>query len=425
MKYISSLIAFSTISLFSLTVTAVEFDTPLTLVESTKALEFARNPRGALGVDQQGRVHLTYSLPDGDMPGDQIMYVSFLQEQIETPVRVDNETFGGKHPFMVVAPGGDVTVIWQDYRNATAAGNFIDNIEIYLDRMPLDGSFSDSDVRISNTSAGHSGDNGYTPTISISPNAITYAAWYDFSLDGNNSNIYVRSNSNGEFSDVGGIEPFRITGEDLGGDLTSHWMPDVAGMLDGAYVVWGVQDNFQSYLRLQGRMVNADGSLGEVEAITEDASTFFDPPRIIANEQGEIFLAFSQRVDGLSHVYLMKRSTSGAWSDAAMIDDGSLSASQLSVVNAGDQLYAVWQEDLGGIFQVVFAVVDPNTFEVSERIYLSGDFDDARTPTIGVQPMASGFGQISVVWIERDDEGNRSIVLRQKVGSVVDNWDLH
>lgn len=425
MKRSFQIFVICTLAFFSMSASAIEFSAPIVVVESDQPISFAMNPRGALGVDVQGRVHLTYSLPGDDMPGGKIMYVSYLHEQPEAPVRIDGSALGGKHPFMTVSPNGDVAVVWQDYRNASAVGNYIDNIEIYLDRTGANGLFSDSDVRISNTNAGHAGDNGFTPTISISPNAITYTAWYDFSLDGNNSNVYLRSNNNGEFNDVVGIEPFRITGQDKGGELTSHWMPDVAATLDGAFVVWGVQDNFQSYLRLQGRIVSDDGSLGDVEAIHEDAATFFDPPRIISNDRGEIFLAFSQRVDGLSHVFLMKRISSGEWSEAAMIDDGSLSASQLSLVSAGGSLYAVWQEDLGGIFQIVMGVVDANTFEVVERIVLSDDIEDARTPSIAIQPTVDGSGQVSVAWIARDEEGRRGIILLRELQSVMNDWSLH
>lgn len=424
MKYAINLFALAAITHLLLTAAAVEFDAPIVLVESEQAIEFARNPRGAMGVDAQGQVHLVYSTPNDETPGGLILYVLYAQGQVQAMEQVDNGPLGGKHPFMDVSVDGDIAVVWQDYRNTTAVGNYIDNIEIYLDSMTVDGAFLDSDIRISHTNATHNGDNGYTPALSISPNGTAYVTWYDFSLDGNNSNIYVRSSSSG-FEDVIGIEPFRITGQDKGGELTSHWMPDIAGTEDGAYVVWGVQENFQSYLRLQGRMVHADGTLGEVEEIVQDASTFFDPPRVITNKQSDVLLAFSQRVDGLNHVYLKRRNSSGEWSQAVRIDDGSLSASQLSMVNAGETLYAVWQEDLGGIYQIAFGVINADTLKVVERTYLSGDFDDARTPTIAIQPLANGYGQLSVAWIERDDEGNRSIILHQELQSVVSDWELH
>ncbi|MBZ0258693.1 hypothetical protein K8I31_21690, partial [bacterium] len=63
--------------------------------------------------------------------------------------------------------------------------------------------------------------------------------------------------------------------------------------------------------------------------------------------------------------------------------------------------------------------------EVVERTYLSGDFDDARTPTIAIQPLTNGYGQLSVAWIERDIDGARSIVLRQELQSAVNDWALH
>lgn len=425
MKYAATFFAVAVLANFLLTASAVEFDSPVILVESDQAISFAMNPRGALGVDAQGQAHLVYSAPDDETPGDQIQHLVFAQGQIQGTNRIDNGPLGGKHPFMDVSADGDIAMVWQDYRNTTAAGNYIDNIEIYLDEMTVNDPFLDTDIRISHTNSGHSGDNGYTPTLSISPNGKTYVAWYDFALDGNNSNIYVRSSSNGGFDDVTGIEPFRITGQGKGGDLTPHWMPDITGTEEGAYVVWGVQENFQSYLRLQGRMVNEDSSLGEIEEIVEDASTFFDPPRVIADEQGDVFLAYSQKIDGLSHVYLKKRNSSGEWSEAIMLDDDSLSASQLSVIYAGETLYSVWQEDLGGIYQIVFGAINASALEVVERTYLSGDFDDARTPTIAIQPLANGYGQLSVAWIERDDEGNRSIVLRQELQSDVKDWSLH
>ncbi len=419
-----TLLAFVTLSL-CLFAHAVEFEDAKVLVETDQPIELARNPRGAIVVDSSGTAHVVYfKIDNASVADNQILYVSSNGGEGRGPVRVDSsDASGGRHPFMAIGPNDEVFTVWQDNRHTTAAGNFFDNIEIYLDHKPAGGSFSDADIRLSNTNSGHAGDNGFTPTVAVGDDGVVHVVWYDFARDGELSFVYSRSSVGGEFDDASGIEPFRITGADMGGADVSHWMPDIVALPNGAaYVAWGMIDGFQGYFELQGRRINGDGSLSSIEPAAAEGATFFDPPRLAAGANGAVYLAYSNQVDGLSHVFVQRRSSGGVWSDPIAIDDGAFAASQISVVESGGSLYAVWQEDLGGVFQIMVGVIDVTTFDLRERMVLSDDLADARTPSIAVNPSGDS---LSVVWLERDDDGTRRLMLKRKSNTTIPHWGLY
>ena len=115
-------------------------------------------------------------------------------------VRVDTSTLGGRHPSLLERADGALMLAWHDHRHCTQAGNYIDNIEMYTDVRPLGGSFPGTDVRLSQTSALHSGDNGYVPKLLALSSGKILAGWYDFYWDANISEICVRlSDTQGDF----------------------------------------------------------------------------------------------------------------------------------------------------------------------------------------------------------------------------------
>jgi predicted metalloendopeptidase len=70
-------------------------------------------------------------------------------------------------------------VAWHDYRHATAAGNWMDNTEIYADRRPAGGAFSALDLRLTATAAGGLGDKA-SRRNSPPTRCRIHLAWYDF-----------------------------------------------------------------------------------------------------------------------------------------------------------------------------------------------------------------------------------------------------
>ncbi|MBN2327350.1 MAG: hypothetical protein JXR73_09350 [Candidatus Omnitrophica bacterium] len=408
---------------------AVEFDEPFLIYQGGEEIQFSYNTSGAMAVDSKGRIHLVYFIADagGSLPDNRILYQTIADGSVSSPARVDSgDQGGGRHPTLAVDSQDAVHIAWQDYRHTTAPGNYIDNLEIYYDKKTPGGSFSIDDVRITNTSAGHMGDSGYVPNIDIGADDRIEIAWYDFTANGNNADVYLRrSTGQGAFPLQEGIESFRIT--DALSDptnYTANWMPDVAALADGSsYVIWGFLEGWQGSFQLQGRSILSDGGLGPVEKIADQGGRFLDPPRLASDRDGNLGLASSEFVDGFYQVNFYYKPKASDWIGPIRANDGSLSSSQPSLAfDSSGIAHVVWQEDLSGMYQAMLASIDPQTFAVNDRRILSSEDRDARTPAIAVDPRTD---QIYVVWIEFGWDGDRSIVGRSEAATGVTDWKMY
>ncbi len=408
---------------------AVEFDEEFTLYRGEEAVEFSRNPQNSIVVDSEGRIHLVYFVPDqsSNSPENRIMYMTVENGETSSPVRVDSTDMGGgRHPSLAIDSKDAVHVVWQDYRHTTAAGNYIDNIEIYYDVKPVDSQFAQNDWRLTDTNADHKGDNGFVPNIAIGCDNRIHVTWYDYTSNGNNADIYLQSSdADGAFVSQSGIEDFRITDVQENPDnYTSNWLPDVCALPDGSvYVVWGFLTGWQGTFELQGRVVSADCALGDVDIIAPKGASFNDPPRLASDQQGNMAMVYTAYIDGMYQVNVQFKPIGGVWSGAVIVNDGTKDSAQPSI--AFDSLgvaHIVWQEDFGGIYQVAYARFDPLTMLVDNHTVLSSEYADARTPAIALHPVTD---QINVVWIDRWEEGERAIVMCSEIYMAVDSWQLY
>ncbi len=430
MDYLQSRILKSFLfALIASTAIAVEFDPPMEIYQGMEGFEFGRHTHGAIAVDAESGVHLICQIQDetGKPPDSQILYFQVRNGETSAPVRVDSGAVGGgRHPVMSVGPDGGVHVVWQDYRHTTAAGNYIDNVEIYYDSKPADGSFSDNDIRISHTQAGHLGDSGYMPVSVVQAGGRVAIAWYDFTRNGNNADIYLRmSDESGGFADVTGIEQFRITDAPAASNFASNWSPCLGILSDGSvYALRGYLDGWQGDFSLQGSKIGDDGLPGEIETVGEGGS-FLDPPRMAYDTAGNLAVVYPVSEGGLSSIRFQHRSPAGVWSEPLEISLGDNDAEQADVVlDSLGRVHIVWQEDTGGAYQIHYAVVELETMSVLERQTLS-DFDfDCRTPSITLQQETE---RLYTAWIEHnfDIEGLRSLVIRTETMTDVGCWMMH
>ncbi|HQO34843.1 MAG TPA: hypothetical protein PLG59_09290 [bacterium] len=417
--------------LFALPAWAVDFQEEIIIQQSENPIEFPINTHGTAAVDSTGRLHLVYGIRDqtGSPPQNQVWYCEVGPDgNVSVPIRVDNATIGGgRHPCLAVDSEDTVHVVWHDYRHTTFAGHWMDNTEIYYDRKPVDGVFSDSDVRISDTRAGHLGDNGYAPQIAVGPDGRVHIAWYDFTLDGNTADVYLRSSTlSGEFPPQVGIEPFRITSIGSGSTYTANWMPSLAALPSGEmYVLWGFVEGWQGNFELRGYTVSADGVARPVEQVAEDGGSFLDPHRLTADRQGNLGLVYSKRVDTQKRIFLQYRPNGAGWSAPIRVDNGNTDATQPDLAfDSRGQAHIVWQEDIGGAYRVMYAILSPGDLSIESPVALSRMEADARTPAIALNPRTDG---ISVLWLDWSAEGERSIVYRYGIppNVGVDLWWLH
>jgi hypothetical protein len=413
----------------SFEINAVEFDDPIILSSSDQSLSFCQTTSKILAVDSMGQAHVTYFIND-DVSSplqNQILYVSINNGISTEPIRVDSgEQGGGKHPSLAIDQNDTIHVVWSDYRHTTSTGRYMDNTEIYYDRKTIGSSFLDDDIRITETHADHLGDNGYVPKLAVGDNNQIHIVWYDFTENGNNAQVYYRkSDLEGNFQLIAGIDEFKITSiQSDPDDQASHWFPDLCRFpMNSLYVVWGYLDGWQGGFQLQGIKIQSDGQLGEIETIAENRSSFSDPPRLESDQEGNLGLVAVERSDGLNHIRFHYKPVGQNWLDSVQIDEGLYSSEQPSIAfDLSGIAHLVWQEDLGGVYQVVYASYDPVTAIVSNRTILSSSIEDARTPSIAVDLVRN---EIHAAWLDRGFEGIRSILYRRQKSVNIVNWQIH
>lgn len=417
------------ISLIGLQVWGQELGEEIVVFASESPLEFSRNTKGAIGVDSTGLVHLVYGIPNesSNPPDNQIWYQQLKENNVSPPIRVDNGVWGGgRHASLAIDTHDAIHAVWQDYRHTTAIGQYFDNLEIYYDTKTTNGEFSGTDIRLTTTNAGHRGDNGYVPNISAGRDNRLHVVWYDFTINGNNADVYlINSGDSGRFPSQEGIESYRITSSDpTTENYTSNWLPDLASFPDGSlYTVWGFLRGWQGAFEMQGTSISKDGLTTIQETIAPAGGNFTDPPRLVSDEAGNLALVYTEYVNDTHRIDLHYKPFQEPWQGPVIVNDGFLDASQpCPVFLSPNELFVVWQENLGGINQIVLGKIDPQTMHVVERSVVSDIERDAKTPTISAHPHA---GRIAVAWIGREWEGEYSIVLRQSSRTRVDNWILY
>jgi len=280
------------------------------------------------------------------------------------------------------------------------------------------------DIRLTNTRADHLGDNGFLPQIAVGSQNRLAVIWYDFHGDGNTSDIYVRrSDPEGTFPEVEGIDVFQITHRDAANQDTSYWVPNLCVLPDeSVYVIWGAQRGYSGMYELQGLLINADGNVGEVETIAEKGGRFFDPPRLVSDQQGNMALAYVVYEDGIYRIKVRYRLFAGEWQDAVYVDDGISNAQQPDMVfDVQGRLYIAWQDDLYGWDAVYLAEIDPVSMNILRKSRVSSEDAYVLSPSLSIEP---GSGRLHLVWLDKREGGRRVYYTRQRLVSV-SSWLLY
>ncbi|MBD3265668.1 hypothetical protein GF373_03280 [bacterium] len=410
-------------------VSAWDWQEEIVVTSGESPLAFATNTRGSIGMDSSGRIHLVYGAPDNAVPpSNQIFYQLIdVNQQVSSPIRIDNGSVGGgKHPSLAIDEQDTVHVVWHDYRHTTSAGNYIDNIEIYYDKKVRDGSFSQADIRLTATNAGHQGDNGYAPQITVGSQNRLYVAWYDYTRNGNNAEIYlIHTDESGHFPMQEGIESFRMTNtEHDPNNYPSHWLPDLAALPNGSvYIAWGFLRGWQGAFELQGLSVNKEGNLSPIQSIAPKGGRFNDPARLIADAEGNLALVYAAFTDGQYRIILQYKPLGGEWRAPIVLNDETADASQpCAAFLSPRELLVAWQEDLAGFKQIAMAQVDPAGRAIVDREILSQPDREARTPAMATNPITR---KTAVAWIEKGWNGEYSIEVRSTGQTHVAPWFIY
>lgn len=406
----------------------VVFDPPERLTDGAAQYQLSRNPGAAMAFGPDGRLHATYW---SGAFATSLGSPSFVYYQNWTPGTgwsqaevVDNSVidvgdgpqhFGGRHPSLAIGADGAVTVVWHDHRHCDPAppANGIDNLEIYADRRPAGGAFSDTDIRLTNTDAPHLGDNGYMANIAAHPDGTLSVMWYDFHADGDSvSDLYVlHSDTDGVFDTGTPITSNRVTfaaDRDTGGDgPVAYTMPDIAVDAGGeVFAVWtsGTGGPAPVYF---SAVPNPAAALAETELLASGGG-FFDPPRLAVGGDGALWVA-TTRVTGTERDVVLLRRPAGAtaWEVPALLAGapGVREESPAIAFAPDGTLHAAWIDGRDGT-HVYHATVDTAT--------------GSATAETRVTPSPGDYARVSVTV---DPQGN-PVILYEQVNSFIssDIW---
>ncbi len=404
----------------------IEFSEPQVLFSSTQEITFARNTSDTLASDSQGNLHLIFSVGEEKLspPSYQVMYQQINRTQFTQAERIDHASQGGgNHPSLAIDANDTVHAVWQDNRHATAQGSYIDNLEIYYNRKINNETFLAEDIRITQTSANHMGDNGFTPAITVSPDQRLHIAWHDFHIDGNHSDIYYFSNETRTLPEtLSDIEPYRITFfEQDSSSYSSRWFPDMAPLPDGSVLcLWGFLEGWQGEMEIRSRLILTNGEKDAVSTLVHQGGTFLDPPRLVSHPSGNLALTYTRQDNGQNNVYLRSFDLFDNESQELQLNHSDFSGSQPCPAFAStERTYVVWQEDLGGISQIWLAEIDIEQNTLLQRQPLTSENIDAHHASIAWD---SHHQILHLVWIENDLDGNQKIIHRHQLKENIPSW---
>jgi hypothetical protein len=281
------------------------YDVPIPSVGSIQH-QLARNPVGNAAFDSSGTLHLVswdgslattpvtpsrvwwhrWSRSSGWTPGQQV------DDSRTTPAGI---VVGGRQPSLLLSPLGQVTITWHDHRHCTAAGNWIDNVEIYGQQFSTQTAEQPTppanNIRLTQTASAGQGDNGFAPRQATLPDGRLVTVWYDYGFLPGISDLMVGI---GPATGILGPGPFNLgsvrktTALDRSND-PAFTLPDVAVTPDGVlHLCWmggvGVGDLYTAtlpppYTTLTSPSVLAIG-----------VADFLDPPRIGAGPNGDVWV---------------------------------------------------------------------------------------------------------------------------------------
>lgn len=378
------------------------FSEPEIVTDGATRYRLSRSTTSSTGFDDAGVLHAAYwSGFDG---GTSPAFPSFVYHRTWTrqtgwsaaTIVDDSEDglgahVGGREPSLAFDQAGGVWVAWHDHRHSTALGNWIDNLEIYADYLPEEGAFSSSDIRLTNTSAGGAGDNGYTARLAAGPDGATHVAWFDFHFDGNVSDIFLKKSDASGIFDLGEtMADMRLTDLADRGGMPAYATPDLAvDHLGFRHLVWttgfgGGGDIYYGQL--------AVGATTASETLLAPGSgDFFDPPRVVAASNGDVWVAFGDDAGpgGNENVTLMLREVvgRGVGSFGAPIpvtsDPGRQYAPDLEVDSAG-MVHLAWLDRRGGQRHIYYGVFDPNLGALAFEVQVTTESAEWDRPALSL-----------------------------------------
>lgn len=393
---------------------AQTFTVPEKLTDGMANYQLSRTPGKVMAFDGAGNLHVVYwSGEDQTIPATKPNYVYY---RLRPPggawspqISIDDsfigvDKIGGRHPSLAITPDDTVHVVWHDHRQSTTAGQgWIDNLEIYLDSRPAGGSFSATDIRLTNSTSGSLGDNGYTPQIAAEASGRLHVVWYDFNQDINISDIYLLSSDlSGVFTTASPVATAQLTDLSTRGNFPSYSVPDLAIDTAGTrHLVWvaGFAAGADLYY---GSVASGSGTAVE-QLLATEATDFLDPPKIEVASNGDVWIVYGEddgTLNPAEDVILLRKRSGQAGFDppiTAVGGAGRQFAPDFVIDNLG-LVHLVWVEKVASVTSVRYGVYDPNAGALTREMTVTDGSGPWARPSLALG--ADGF---AYVLYEQDD----------------------
>lgn len=369
----------------------------------------SRNPGGQIAFDTSKTLHLVYwsgYFATNPQNPATVFYRSWARDRgwsseefVDNSIDSSDRRMGGRHPSMAIDGSNGVWVAWHDHRHSPPEPpyNGINNLEIYCDYRPPGGNFSETDIRLTNTSAPHFGDNGYCPRIAVAPNGEVSVVWYDFHADGSASDIFLQtSDTSGTFDQTSSVLSQRITNADnrsaAGGQpfKPAFNMPDLAITSTGTrLIIWtqdfgGVVGNANQAPIYFAQHGSQPAELPYTAAVSGNDGYWF-PPKIKLAPNGDVWLIYTVNTGGgVRQVEISRRRAASATFDSPrrLTATGSNENADLAIDPDG-RLHVVWVSTAG--------------YQSSHVNYLLYDYEtDGRLKEIVISDGPSGWAGPSI-----------------------------
>lgn len=388
---------------------AEPFGTPERITDGSLKFRLSRTANGHLAWDLIGTLHVVYwaeTRADFTNPTypSFIIYRSWRPESGWSAPAVVDDSFvagqrvGGRHPALAVAPDDAVWVVWHDLRHSTAARQWIDNAEIYADRRPLGGSFSQIDLRLTTSMADHAGDNGLAPKIAAAADGRLSVVWFDFHFDDGQAEVpdlfLKTTDADGVFDLSESMAAMRLTNKTERDAGLPYTLPDIDATPDGTrHLVW--TGGFGSGVDLfYGAVAAGEMSLTETR-LAVGATDFFDPPHIAAGPDGEVWIAWSDKTSGAGSPIRLRRRRGGEADFDPPVTVAAGPGRRLAPDHAiapDGGVHLVWiEDDLNNVDAVTvrYGRVEPESGVLAEATSLTPERGAWRRPTIALNAEGS------------------------------------
>jgi len=434
--YFSAIVAVGCLQIFP--AEAVQFLAEERVTSDTRNCEMTRNPNHSMAVGRDGTVHLVFWSGDGSLQTSPAHPTTVWYcrrdpsgrwarpEIVDDSYTSQGARVGGRHPALLLRPNGEVRLFWHDYRNCSAAHNWIENVELYEDVRPSTGSFSPNDLRLTNTLAVHDGDNGYVPQAVAAPTGEIFVAWYDYHFNPNLADLFLmRSNAQGIFNLAAPLDTWRVTDVSQRGNTLSYTLPDVA--LDAsntAHLVW-TRDNANGYSVYFGKKYT-DGRPMQTTVLSTTGGDFFDPSHITSSPGGDFYAVWTEHgtLGGNSSLVVQRlRPTRATFDPPLQIVATASNQKHADVkVDSLGYLHLAWVDDRNGHDEIFYGLYDPENKILLSETKVSGG------PSVSARPcIVVGENQaVSIAWMDyRSGVGQIYFRTTQRPAEARSQWPLY